>query len=54
VFAWPGMGLLAAGAIGARDYDLVTATVIAGSLLVVIGNFAADILHMLLDPRVRE
>jgi peptide/nickel transport system permease protein len=54
VFAWPGMGLLAAGAIAARDYDLVTATVITGSLMVVIGSFFADLLHIALDPRVRE
>jgi peptide/nickel transport system permease protein len=54
VFTWPGMGLLAANAIGGRDYDLVTATVIAGSVLVVIGNFVADLVHMALDPRVRE
>ncbi len=54
VFAWPGMGLLAAGAIAARDYDLVTATVIVGSVMVVIGNLLADLLHLAIDPRVRE
>lgn len=54
VFAWPGMGLLAAGAIAARDYDLVTATVIVGSVMVVVGNLLADLLHLALDPRVRE
>jgi peptide/nickel transport system permease protein len=54
VFSWPGMGLLAANAIGGRDYDLVTATVIVGSVLVVIGNFVADLLHLAIDPRIRE
>jgi peptide/nickel transport system permease protein len=54
VFSWPGMGLLATGAIASRDYDLVTATVIVGSVLVVIGNLVADLLQMALDPRVRE
>jgi peptide/nickel transport system permease protein len=54
VFAWPGMGLLAANAISARDYDLVTATVVVGSIMVVIGNLMADLLHMAIDPRVRE
>lgn len=54
VYAWPGMGMLAADAVGARDYDLVTATVIVGSLLVVIGNLVADLLQMAIDPRVRE
>ena len=54
VFSWPGMGLLAANAIGSRDYDLVTATVIVGSLMVVVGNLASDLLHLAIDPRVRE
>ncbi len=54
VFSWPGMGLLAAHAIGSRDYDLVTATVIVGAVLVVVGNIIADALHVALDPRVRE
>lgn len=53
VFQWPGMGFLAANAIGARDYDLVTATVIIGSVMVIIGNFAADLLQAALDPRIR-
>jgi peptide/nickel transport system permease protein len=48
------MGLLAANAISARDYDLVTATVVVGSIMVVIGNLMADLLHMAIDPRVRE
>ena len=48
VFAWPGMGLLAADAIGGRDYDVVTATVIIGSVMVVLGNLLADLLHMAL------
>lgn len=54
VFSWPGMGLLAAHAIKSSDYDLVTATVVVGSVIVVIGNLLADLLHMAIDPRVRE
>jgi peptide/nickel transport system permease protein len=54
VFSWPGMGLLVANAISARDYDLVTATVIVGSVMVIIGNVLADLLHVALDPRLRE
>ena len=54
VFSWPGMGLLAADAVSKRDYDLVTATVVVGSVMVVIGNLLADLLHMAIDPRVRE
>lgn len=51
VFAWPGMGLLAAGAIRARDYHLVVGCVIVGALLVVTGSTLADLLVMRLDPR---
>jgi len=54
VFSWPGMGSLTAGAIESRDYDLVTASVIVGSVMVVIGNLVADLLHAAVDPRVRE
>ena len=54
VFSWPGMGALTAGAIESRDYDLVTAAVIVGSVMVVIGNLIADLLHAAIDPRVRE
>ena len=54
VFSWPGMGALTAGAIESRDYDLVTASVIVGSVMVVIGNLIADLLQAAIDPRVRE
>jgi peptide/nickel transport system permease protein len=54
VFSWPGMGQLTASAIENRDYDLVTASVIVGSVMVVIGNLLADLLHAAVDPRVRE
>ena len=54
VFGWPGLGLLAAEAITRRDYFVVTATAIVGSVLVVVGNLIADLLQMALDPRVRE
>jgi len=53
VFQWPGMGWLAANAIGSRDYDLVTATVIVGSVMVIVGNRLADLLQAAVDPRVR-
>lgn len=53
VFAWPGMGLMAADAIGTRDYDLITATVIIGAVMVAVGNLIADVLQAAIDPRVR-
>ena len=53
VFAWPGMGLLAANAVTRQDYDLVTATVIVGAVMVALGNLLADAAHAALDPRTR-
>ena len=54
VFAWPGMGQLAAGAIGTRDYHLVVGCVLVGSLMVVVGSAAADLVLQRLDPRVTD
>ena len=54
VFAWPGMGSLATGAVGARDYPLVTATAVVGAVMTVAGGFLADVLTALADPRLRD
>lgn len=52
VFAWPGMGLLAVEAIGARDYPVILATSMIAAVLVVLGNLLADVAYALVDPRV--
>ena len=54
VFAWPGMGYVAANAIQARDYDLVTGSVIVGGIMVTIGSLLADLLYAVADPRLRS
>ena len=53
VFAWPGMGKLAADAIGARDYPVVMATTLVAAALVAGGSLLADVLTALADPRTR-
>lgn len=53
IFAWPGMGKLAADAIFSRDYPLVTATALTASAMVVVGSLVADVLYATADPRVR-
>lgn len=53
IFAWPGMGLLTVDAIAARDYDVVTASVIVGGAMVAIGSLLADLLYAVADPRLR-
>jgi peptide/nickel transport system permease protein len=54
VFAWPGMGHLAATAINARDYHLVVGCVMVGAVLVVIGSTLADMLALRLDARTAD
>jgi len=53
VFAWPGMGKLAADAIFRRDYPIVLAAAIAASVMVVLGSLLADVLYAVADPRIR-
>ena len=54
VFNWPGLGGLAAEAIGTRDYPLLMGTALLVSALVVLGGMVTDLGYLLLDPRVRE
>ncbi len=53
VFSWPGMGLLAANAIAARDYPLITAAVLVSSVAVAFGALLADVAAAAADPRIR-
>jgi peptide/nickel transport system permease protein len=53
VFGWPGLGLLAADAIGGRDYPLMMGTTLLAAALVIGGGLVSDLMHGWLDPRVR-
>ncbi|MGH7090629.1 MAG: ABC transporter permease subunit [Stellaceae bacterium] len=53
VFAWPGSGSLLIAAIEARDYPLITGTVLTYTLAFVAINFMIDILYGAVDPRIR-
>jgi peptide/nickel transport system permease protein len=53
VFAWPGLGSLAAGAVGNRDYPLLMGASLLASSLVVLGSLLTDLAYAFLDPRVR-
>lgn len=53
IFSWPGMGRLTLDAVAARDYPIVMASVIFGSIIVIFGNLLSDFLLVLVDPRVR-
>jgi peptide/nickel transport system permease protein len=53
VFAWPGVGQLAAQAILRRDFTVIAADVFLVAIIVVIINVLIDFLYMVLDPRVK-
>jgi peptide/nickel transport system permease protein len=53
VFAWPGLGSLAAAAVGNRDYPLLMGASVLVATIVVAASLLADIAYALLDPRVR-
>jgi peptide/nickel transport system permease protein len=53
VFAWPGLGSLAATAVGNRDYPLLMGASMLVASLVVLASFVTDVAYALLDPRVR-
>jgi len=54
VFSWPGMGLVIVNSIDTRDYPLLMAAVIIGSILVALGSLIADLLYLVADPRLRD
>lgn len=54
VFAWPGMGRLAVGAVLSRDHPLALGVLVVTSAVVVAGSFLADVVGTWLDPRLRD
>ena len=54
VFAVPGIGRLATDAIQKRDMPLLQGTVLFTTVIVVLGNLAADMLYSVMDPRIRK
>jgi len=53
VFAWPGIGRLSYQAVMARDYPVVMTILSISAVLTLIGNFVADLLYAVVDPRIR-
>lgn len=50
----PGIGTLLLNAINNRDYTTVQALVLLFAVVFVVVNFITDLIHMAIDPRVRE
>lgn len=53
IFSWPGIGLLSIRAIFQKDYQIVMAINMMGATLMVLGNFLADLLYVVVDPRIK-
>lgn len=54
VFAWPGLGRLAVGALQHGDVYLVQAVVVVAAFATGLLNLVADLLYFALDPRTRS
>ena len=54
VFQYPGLGRLILEAVLKSDINLVMASLMMGTVMLVLGNLFADILLMLTDPRTRS
>jgi len=53
VFTIPGIGRLLIAAINSRDYPLIQALMVYTAFVIVFANTLADIVIMILDPRIR-
>ncbi len=53
VFNWPGLGLLSYDSMMNRDYPVMQAVFLLGSVAVILANLIADIMYYYLDPRVK-
>lgn len=52
VFSIPGLGRLAAEAVGKRDTPLLLGVILVSAVMVILANLAVDLLYGALDPRV--
>ena len=53
VFQFPGLGRLILEAVMKSDINLVMASLMMGTIMLILGNLIADILLMITDPRLR-
>ena len=53
VFAWPGIGPYFHTATKSLDYPVILAVLLLSAFLVIVGNLIADILYVVVDPRIR-
>jgi peptide/nickel transport system permease protein len=52
VFAWPGIGRLAVGAVFERDYPVIMGVNLVVAGVVIAGNMLVDVIYTVIDPRI--
>ena len=53
VFSWPGIGTLGMTAVKGMDYPVIMGITLFSSVMLIVGNLAADILYGIADPRIK-
>lgn len=53
IFNWPGLGRLLFEALNNKDYPLVQASVVIGSMLLIASYILRDIVYAMVDPRIK-
>ena len=53
VFGWPGIGQLAWQAIQRVDIPIIMGVTLVSAIAIVIGNLLADLISLMVDPRIR-
>ena len=54
IFTLPGLGVLTTNAATNRDYNMIMAITILGSILTIVFNIIVDLLYMVLDPKIKQ
>ena len=52
-FNWPGLGRLILQSVQAQDLYLIMASLMLGSIMLIVGNLLADLLLKFVDPRIK-
>lgn len=53
IYGIPGVGRIALDSIFARDFPIITAFVLIGATMLVLGNLVIDFIYTIVDPRIR-
>jgi peptide/nickel transport system permease protein len=54
IFSYPGIGVTLLNAVTSSDYPLMQGIFLVITIVVLLANFVADLLYVLLDPRTRQ